>query len=366
MSTMSWKERLSAVPFQRKLLVILNAGMLIACLSFGAALHSVGTAFETTTAAARFGGESGQRFAHLACYLPVGGGKSEEDILSLRSALESRLTEQSLAAPEGGSLYIDAYSTSAKITAVTDHAAAEVSAFGVGGNFFHFHPLRLRSGAYITERDLMDDLVVLDEAMAWRLFGGTELSGLTIYIEGEPFVVAGVVAMEDDFAAERAMENEGTLFLSYSALKRLKDDISISCYEIVLPDPITGYARSTVESLLAAEDSVLVEVSSRFSPANLFGIIKSFGERSMRTKAVVFPYWENALRLAEDHGALLLLLTALTALCPLMTAIVLMARGVRALWRFTRREIPARISAAVERHKENRLARITAEAGKGE
>lgn len=366
MSGTTWKERLSGATFQRKLLIALNTVLLTACILSAAALYSISITFETTTAARRFGGESIQRFAQIACYLPVGEGKSEEDIWSLRTALESKFVEQSLDAPEGGSLYIDAYSTRTKITAATEHATAEVSAFGVGGDFFYFHPLRLRSGSYIAQRDLMDDLVVLDEALAWRLFGGTELAGLTVYIGGEPFVVAGVVSIEDDFATGRAMTNDGTIFLSYSALKRLDSDISIDCYEIVLPDPISGYARSTMETLMPTGEGTMVEMSSRFSLPRLLELIASFGERSMRTGAVVYPYWENALRLAEDHAVLFLVLTALTALFPLMTLTALVIRKAVAFWRFVRREIPAHLAAAVERYKEKRLSRFAAKAKKGE
>ncbi len=366
MSAMTWKERLSAVSYGKKLLVAVNAVLLIACAASALGLRAVSGGFETTTAARRFGGESGQRFAQIACYLPFGGGKSEEDIWSLREALQSKFVEQSLEAPEGGSLYIDAYSAAATVTVATDHAGAEVAAFGVGGDFFHFHPLPLRSGTYFSERDLMDDLVVLDETLAWRLFGGTELTGLTIHIGGKPFVVSGVISMEDDFAARRALAAEGTLFMSYSALKRLDEAVTIDCYEIVLPDPISGHARSTMESLLPVEEGTLVENSSRFSLLRLWDVVRSFGERSMRTGAVVYPYWENALRLAEDYAALLLVLTVLAALFPLATLVVLTVRGSIALWRWAASSAAARIAGAREQRRENRLARLAGEDTKGE
>lgn len=366
MSCVSLKEYLSRVTPLQKLSAALNTVALIACLSSAAALYSISTSFETTTAAQRFSGESDQRFAQLACYLPVGQEKSEEDIMSLRTALASKFIEQAMEAPEGGSLYIDAYSTRSRITASTDHATAEVDAFGVGGEFFHFHPLRLRSGTYLSERDLMDDLVVLDEVLAWRLFGGMDLTGLTLQINGSPFVVAGVVSMEQDFPTERTRKNDGTVFMSYSALERLHSETSISCYEIVLPDPISGYARSTLDSLLPNTEGATVENSSRFSLPHLWTVILNFGDRSMRTAAVIFPYWENALRLAEDYAALLLVLTVLTALLPLASLIILTIRGIRTLRDFILREIPLRITTAIEQRKELRLARMTQNTKEGE
>lgn len=366
MSGTTWKEQLRGVSFQKKLFVIVNIVLAAACAAAVMGFLAVGETFETVTAAQRFGGESGIRFAQIACYMPRGGEKAEEDIWSIRQKLETKFVEMSLEAPESGSLFIDAYSTSASLSVMTDHGSAQVDAIGVGGDFFYFHPLRLRSGAYIAERDLMDDLVVLDETLAWRLFGGVELTGMTLYISGEPFVVGGVIQMEDDFATGRALRQEGNLFLSYSALKRLDDTAAIDCYEIVLPDPISGYARGIMEELLPVGEGSIVENSGRFSPARLWELVKSFGERSMRTGAVVYPYWENALRVAEDHAALLLVLAVLFSAVPLVSAVVLVVRGCVLGMETVKRAVPRGIEAAVERGREKRYERAQAKNTEGE
>lgn len=293
------------------------------------------------------------RFAQLACYLPQGQGKGEEDVFSFRSSLESKFIEQSLQVPENGSLYLDAYSGSAAVTIATDQGSAAVTAFGVGGDFFHFHPLRLRSGSYIAQRDLMDDLVVLDESLAWRLYGGMDLTGLTVTINGQPFVVSGVVEMESDFASTRANRQEGALFLSWSALKKLDDTLTVDSYEIVLPDPITGYARGLVEEGFPVGDGDVVENSARYTLSHLWQVMRSFGERSMRTNAVLYPYWENALRLTEDYAALLLVLAVLFALSPAVTVLVLSVRAIRGGYRYVKTAVPAKIEAAVEKHREH-------------
>ena len=273
MSGVTFQERLRAVPARVKFLAVLNAALILICALSALLLRGIGPTFETMTAAERFRGESDLRFAQIACYLPSGKGLDEEKIGTLREQLNAKFVEQSLTAPEGGSLFLDAYSMRTRLTAATEHGSAEVAAFAVGGEFFYFHPLRLRSGTYITERDLMDDLVVLDETLAWRLFGGIELAGMPLTINGKPFVVAGVVAMEEDFAAKRARTEEGTLFLSCSALKKLGMETAIDCYEIVLPDPISGYAKSTVEEVVSVGDGTIVENSGRFSVRRLAEVL---------------------------------------------------------------------------------------------
>ena len=344
---------------------ILNVLLVVACAASAVGLHVVSATLDTG-AARRFQGESELRFAQLACFLPVGQGKTPEDIHTFRQGLDAVFTEQALEAPETGSLYVDAYSGSGAVSLATDHGSAAVTAIGVGGDFFYFHPLQLRSGAYISERDLMDDLVLLDEELAWRLFGGTELTGLTLHINGEPFVVSGVVRLEEDFASRRARTQKGGIFMSWSALKRLNEELTVDCYEIVMPDPITGYARGVLEERFPTEDGEVVENSGRYTLTHLMEVTGSFGQRSMRLNGIVYPYWENALRLTEDYAALLLILAVLFGLCPLISAVVLAVRCVRWGWRYVKAVVPGAVEDAVERRKERRLEQEMEKQSEGE
>lgn len=365
MSRPTQKEKTAAFRLKIGASLIWNIVLLLACAASVVGLRVVSTTLDTS-AAQRFRGESEIRFAQLACFLPVGQGKAVEDILSFRQGLDAVFIEQALEAPESGSLYVDAYSGSCAVSLATDHGSAAVTAIGVGGDFFHFHPLQLRSGSYISGRDMMDDLVLLDEELAWRLFGGTELTGLTLRINGLPFVVSGVVRLEDDFASRQARTQKGGIFMSWSALKRLNEDLTVDCYEIVMPDPITGYARSVVEERFPVGEGEVVENSSRYTPAHLLEVAGSFGERSMRVNGVIYPYWENALRLTEDYAALLLVLAVLFALCPVISAAVLTVRYVRRGWCLVKTGLPAMVEDAVERRKERRLERELEKQSEGE
>lgn len=199
--------------------------------------------------------------------------------------------------------------------------------------------------------------MVLDEEMAWRLFGGVDLAGMTMTINGEPFVVSGVIAREDDFATQKAYHENGGIFMSYSALSRLVEETEISCYEIVMPDPIEGYAKGIVSETFPVGNGDVVENSSRYALGHLVEVIKSFGERSMRTNSVIYPYWENALRLSEDYAALLLILTVLFAVCPCAFAFIAVIRYIRRGYRFMKKAVPQKVEAAMEQRKEARLER---------
>ena len=342
--------------FKQWFLLVLNIVLVLGSVGCFLGLNRVSGTLESLTAADRFRGEGDTRFAQLACYLPVDDGKTEENILAFRRNLESQMVEQSLEAQEGGRLYIDAYSGTATVTISSDNAGStSVKAVGVGGDFFYFHPLYLRAGAYIKSDDLMDDLVVLDEEMAWRLFGGTDLAGLTVTINGTSFVISGVISRESDCATEKAYTGDGGVYMSFSAMKRLVDSADITGYEIVMPNPIGGYAKGLLSDSFPIGEGDIVENSGRYGLLHLWEVIQNFGLRSMRNNGVIYPYWENAARLTEDYAALLLLLGVLLALYPLLTALILIIKDIRRAYRFAKVKIPEKVDEAVEKHREERL-----------
>jgi len=106
-------------------------------------------------------------------------------------------------------------------------------------------------------------------------------------------------------------------------------DISISTYEIVLPNPITGFALETVEQLIPDPSADIIENSARYTLSNTFATIRSFGERSMHTYPIIYPYWENAARFTEDWIALLLVLTFVFMAFPLICGIIYLVKLIR-------------------------------------
>ncbi len=351
---------------RRKLTLLLSrtalVWLLVAAVSLVGAgvcfarLHSVTTCLYSQQAAARWRGNSETRFAQVSVFLPVGAGANTQTIEAFRESIGKAMQEVSLEAPEGGSLYVDAYSGSTQLSVSTNHGSASVKTLGVGGEFFSFHPLRLRSGAYLTGSDYMADRVVLDEALAWTLFGSYDVAGQEVMIGERPYLVAGVVAREDDYASRKAFTDGSGMFMSYDALN-LISETKIDCYEVVMADPITGYARSVVEKSFDPETNAVVENSARYELLRLLGVLGDFGERSMQTRAVIYPYWENAARLTEDHAAMWLLFGALLSLCPLGVAGYWAVHWLRKGFGKLRQTVPAAIERRVEARKEKRYVR---------
>jgi len=199
----------------------------------------------------------------------------------------------------------------------------------VGGNFFHFHPLRLMSGNYFQEGDLMQDRVLLDEDLAWLLFGGTELQGLSLKVNGVPFQIAGVVEREQDFASRKAYTAGMGLYMSFDAWKSLSDTAGITTYELVLAEPVKGFAVNLVREKFPIGQGEVVENTNRFAMGNLLWLVTKFGTRSMQKLGVLLPYWENAARCMEDWCSLLCFLGWLFALIPLIVVIIAIIRTLK-------------------------------------
>ena len=321
-----------------------------------ARLHGVTTCLYSQQAADRWRGDSNTRFAQVSVFLPVGGETNVQTVEVFHENIEQAMQEVSLEAPEGGSLYVDAYSGSTQLSVSTEHGSANVKTLGVGGEFFLFHPLRLRSGSYLTGSDYMADRVVLDEALAWTLFGSYDVAGQQVMIGERPYLVAGVVQREDDAASQKAYGKDAGMFMSYDALNLIAET-PIDCYEVVMADPITGYARSVVEKTFSAETNLVVENSARYKLTSLVKVLGDFGERSMQTHAVILPYWENAARLTEDQAALALLLGVLFSLCPVGVAGYWAVHWLRKGYGKLRETIPAAIEKKVEAKKEKNYVR---------
>ena len=276
--------------------------------------------------AMRWQGESEQSFAQISCLIPERETVQLESVWNYRTAIINRLKEAALDTEGNNQLYLDAWSASGQVSVNSALGSGKADVLAVGGNFFDFHPIRLLSGSYISQSDLMKDRVLIDEELAWLLFGGIDLQGLSFKINGQNFVVAGVVDREADYESSIAYNGSMGLFMSYDAYKSLNADAGINCYEFVMAQPVENFAVNFAKEKIAKDSWAVIESSNRFSFENLLELVPQFGKRSMQSIGIVYPYWENAARYTEDWCALLVLLGLVFAFWPVLYLI----------WRFIR------------------------------
>ncbi len=335
--------------FFRKKFILLCAALLAAALVCLCCLSLLSGRLQAQKAADRWQGDSDQPFRQLSVFLSADDGATLEDIYRFREAMLKKFDEAALETPEGGSLFCDAWSTQTKLKVTSDRTTADVEVIGVGGRFFTFHPMKLLSGSYLTENDLMSDRVVLDKELAWKLFGGYDLTGMTVSINEAPYVIAGVVEREADKASVLSRDDDGGgMFMCFDALGPV-NETKATCYEVVMPQPVENFAENILAESFQSGRGVCVTNSDRFSLWRSLRTAARFGMRSMHDYPAAFPYWENAARYYEDWCCLLAVLFLLLLLCPLAAVCILAVRAFRLGRDRAKSALPALAAKTAER-----------------
>lgn len=226
-----------------------------------------------------------------------------------------------------------------------NRTAENAAAIGVSGDFFLFHPMNFVSGSAFSGDDLMKDSIVIDEDMAWQLFGSTDIIGQSVLIGGVPHYIEGVIKRDSGRIAKASGLDKSYVFMSYDSLSKYGTILSgrverkeiaedgtsaevggINCIEVVCPNPVRGLAARIAKEALGVKDEFVsvIDNTDRFSFIPLLTVIRSYGTRSMWNKAIYYPYWENMARGYEDILATMLFIRMLC----LLFAILFISIGI--------------------------------------
>lgn len=318
----------------RKQLILGLSGMIVFCI--GLVLYAVSTNMavkqDTQDVASRWSDK--KDVSQVSCFFSREAELSEDSILSFEHKLDKALEEASIvneSENESARLWADAYSATGKVTLESDIGSMSVSAVGIGGDFFLFHPLNLISGAYFSGNDVLKDYIVLDEDAAWQLFGSNNVVGQLVTISGVPHMITGVIKREEGKLAEAAGLSSSVAYVSYTTLSQYGTDYGINSYEIVMPNPVSGYAKKYVSENIGVDENNIdiVENTTRYSLLSRLKLLIQFGTRSMSSKAIIYPYWENIARGYEDILGLLFLIMVLFFMYPAILLLI----GIVLAWK---------------------------------
>lgn len=260
-------------------------------------------------------------FAQVACYFSADNRIDVSQIAALQHSLATSLEEAAIESinEEGGRNWVDAYSSQGECQISSKRGNMKVRVFGVGGDFFQFHPLTLMDGSYFDGTDENADGVILDEIVAWQLFGSNYVSGMEIEINDSIYPVRGVVRSDNGMFSEAVEEEAATIYVSFEILEKLySGKVGVDCYEVLIANPVKEFGKEAVAKAVGMDEKEyeLVEVSARFDFQHRIEVLKNFGIRSMNTRNIVFPYWENRAKGYEDVSALFLVLETICMVYP--------------------------------------------------
>ncbi len=226
--------------------------------------------------------------------------------------LEEKITEASVKTAgvtnSNARSVVYGYHATGKVTLENNKSKVEVSAYGVGGDFFLFHPIKLLYGSYFSQSDLMQDRIVIDTETAWQLFGSNDVVGMFVTIGEIPHMIVGVYERERSALSDAAGNAVSSVYVSHATLQNYGTYHGMENIEYLLPNPVTGFGKGLIEEQCQNMDVMFVEHQNRFTPRSLWNVIKQFGTRSMVLNGITFPYWENMARAYEDSLSVLLML----------------------------------------------------------
>ncbi len=277
--------------------------------------------------------------AQVSCFFTEGTEINKDTIMTFEHTLDNVLLESSITAEnEKANLWVDAYSSQGTITLNNGKSSLETDAVGIGGDFFMFHPVQLLKGAYFSGNDLMTDKIIIDEDAAWRLFGSNDVIGMEVTIDGIPHYINGVIKRDEGRINEAAGLDTTLVYVSCETLEQYGKSEGINCYEIVMPNPVSGFAYEKIKEKFALDENQMwvVENSTRYGIKSLFTVFAEFGTRSMNAHAIKYPYWENIARGWEDIFAVVLILQVISLLIPaiiLIVTLVILWKRKRWTWK---------------------------------
>ena len=242
-------------------------------------------------------------YTQMSVYLPVGMMQDTMMYDGMMYQMQENLKTEGVEAKNPKSrIMLGAYSGYGQVSLQTSMAMVQVNAIGVGGDFFYFHPIELVDGTYLADNYLMKDYVILDRETAWKLFGATNVTGMTVTIGNIPFIVAGVYDPSDVFLSKEAGLQDSIVYMFYGSLEEYGTVSGIQWLDFIIPNQVKGFAEKilTENGMMDLEQAVVIDNSTRFQALSLYKLIPNYLERVMSKTGIVYPYWENVARGYEN------------------------------------------------------------------
>lgn len=319
--------------------LIVNSLLVIACVLTGNYARNAREDLYSQQTAARWEDKKNS-YAQVSAFVSPNRQMQQEDITNVRNSLMETLSNDSLNESQGQArVWIDAYSGECATEVRRENNTLSVTAVGVGGDFFQFHPIPLLSGSYISSGDLNQDRIVVDKNFAWAMFGSNDIVGMQIWMDRTIYTIAGVVDVDEDSLYQTAYGKGNRIYVPYDMLKNQQESLQITCYEAVLPNPISNYAYYALRHAFGIEDEMeetikqtvnplnfddieVIDNSIRFNWISLWEGYRNRKYQVMRPNAVGYPFWENLAKVEEQRQQSLLILRILLLICPFICLIL--------------------------------------------
>lgn len=288
----------------RKKIVIIAASLLLlsllTCGIFGLCISSIPRELIEYNCSSSWGAES---YSHMSAYIGADYGFNANEYDKTKVELASKYTVDSI--ETASALYSASLESSLSLYLPNSSESVRTCATVYLGDYFKFHPLKLVEGSYPQNGGAMTDSILIDELAAWQLFGTMRgLVGLEVTVGVDTYVISGVAAVPDGVYDEVYGELPRIYICSDSASLRAGTDTrTFTCCDAMLPDPITNYAKNTLEDVLGSYDAVIVNNDTSFSSETLKETYESQTKLVTDPDKVEYPYTEKARMILSLRAA---------------------------------------------------------------
>ena len=312
-----------------------------AALGIGIAMNVYMNSFDHEQVAKKF--SNGTRFAQITVFAPDTAGLTVDKIMYFRYKLETKLTEKSITPPnDGARLYADAFSSYVDASLASNGSrTSNVKLAYVGGDYSLFY--KAYRDMPNVGNDINHDRILLSRSAAWQLYGGEALYDYPVKIGSATFYVSGVYPDYKESAYIKDFYGDKP-----AAAADIKSDagINITCYDLIMVDPVKNFAVDTVKECLDLPEGtyLLVENSKRFSLGNLFKTVPKLvnADEPLPTGVNITPE-EMAARHAEKVLAVMLVVLLVFAVYPAIWALILLYRLIRFMKKWFDRLVVSKI-----------------------
>ena len=274
---------------------------------------------------------SGERFAVITLYTEEGSALSADQVKTWVRGIEAKLLESSVSPKENARSWAYTYAAEETMTVhgPKDKATAEVIA--AGGDFFVFHPQEFVYGSAFLNDESNPDGVVIDEDLAWKIFGATDIVGMEMTVNEVPFIVTGVSRRASDRGIyDYTYGDRPRMYMSYAGYVKLRgDENRITMFETALPNSVRGFAKGIFDGAVSANEETMTvtEATERFSLTTRYANMKILKYSWIRENKIEYPYWENEAKVADYRCAILMIfevVLAAAAVCSMLTSFILL------------------------------------------
>ncbi len=260
---------------------------------------------------------SGDRFAVITLYTEEGAALSGDQVRSWVRSIDAKLLESSVAPNENARSWAHTYAAEETMTVTGPKGNATAEVIAAGGDFFVFHPQEFVYGAAFLNDESNPNGVVLDEDLAWKIFGATDIIGMEMSINETPFVVTGVSRRVSDKGIYNYTYGERPrMYMSYAGYIKLRgDENHITMFETALPNAVRGFALNIFNGSVSVNEETMtvMEATDRFSLRNRFNNMKILKYSWIRENKIEYPYWENEAKVSDYRCAILMIFEVVLA-----------------------------------------------------